>query len=231
MAVEQKRGCGYRKIGGLYLEGDLSNAIGCDRLPLPIGACPCCGGGLKVGRSYTEVNPFKFFGDHKDCSHSNHIRCGVCQPPDDVAYIILVGKQHYATSEDFIKEALTMGVSRRINHIPEKLQVGVTPIYLAHPSALEEFVAPGQAELPVAVEGDKDKKKKAQGRLLDAPRKVKKPAIFAMFIPRRVVKIVGEPANMDAEQRKAFEHELAKLTKQGHYPGVGPGRRPRPSRN
>lgn len=39
MAVETKRGCGYRKIGGLYLvAGNLSEP--CDRLPWPLHVYP-----------------------------------------------------------------------------------------------------------------------------------------------------------------------------------------------
>jgi len=46
MAIKAKRGCGYRKIGGLYLVGNYI-PVACDRLPMPIGACPVCGQGLQ----------------------------------------------------------------------------------------------------------------------------------------------------------------------------------------
>src|SRR5260370_22228167 len=41
MAVEAKRGCGYRKAGGLYLVGG-GIGLPCDRLPYEIHECPCC---------------------------------------------------------------------------------------------------------------------------------------------------------------------------------------------
>lgn len=34
MASETKRGCGYRKVGGMYLVGDYIR-VPCDRLPFP----------------------------------------------------------------------------------------------------------------------------------------------------------------------------------------------------
>lgn len=42
MPAETERGCGYRKVGGLYLVGQgLSRT--CDLLPLWLEPCPHCG--------------------------------------------------------------------------------------------------------------------------------------------------------------------------------------------
>ena len=51
MAIESKRGCGYRKVGGLYL---VSTGTGepCERLPMPIVPCRLCGEHLKQTRSF-----------------------------------------------------------------------------------------------------------------------------------------------------------------------------------
>jgi hypothetical protein len=150
----------------------------------------------------------------------------MCQPPDDVAYIMIVGENFYATPDDFVREALAQGVSKRVSHIPEKLQVGITPVYLAHNKAIVESVAPGNAELPEAIDAGKKtskaEKAKAQSRMLDAERTVKHPAIFAMFTPRRIEKIVGKPLFMTEEQQVEFDKELARLVKQGITPVIVP---------
>lgn len=41
MAIEPKRGCGYRQAGGIYLVADKATDP-CDRLPLRVGVCPHC---------------------------------------------------------------------------------------------------------------------------------------------------------------------------------------------
>lgn len=61
MAVEPKRGCGYRKVGGLYLAGS-GIARPCDRMPIPLGICPCCGNGFKFSRGWTWVDVLKLVG-------------------------------------------------------------------------------------------------------------------------------------------------------------------------
>src|SRR5207302_7622776 len=55
VAVEAKRGCGYRKIGGLYFVGG-GRGVACDRLPIPLDICPTCGHGIKQTRGFTWVD-------------------------------------------------------------------------------------------------------------------------------------------------------------------------------
>ena len=62
MAVEAKRGCGYRKEGGLYLVGGGLSAP-CDRMPYPLDRCKTCGGGIKFTRGHTWLQP-DFFEPH-----------------------------------------------------------------------------------------------------------------------------------------------------------------------
>jgi len=65
MAVEAKRKCGCRVIGGLYLVGEgLGKA--CDRLPLPIIPCPTCGEELRFNRSIGRINPLRLWGLHEE---------------------------------------------------------------------------------------------------------------------------------------------------------------------
>lgn len=65
MASEAKRGCGYRQVGGMYLVGPAFNAP-CDRLPMPLPACMCCGHQVSLSRTFTEFNPYKVLGMHDD---------------------------------------------------------------------------------------------------------------------------------------------------------------------
>lgn len=58
MAVEAKRGCGYRKIGGTYLVGG-GIGVPCDRLPLALDVCLCCGQGIKQALGFTWVDVAK----------------------------------------------------------------------------------------------------------------------------------------------------------------------------
>ena len=53
--VEGKRGCGYRKPGGLYLVA-AGRGRPCGLLPIALEACPTCGHGIKFSRSWTWVN-------------------------------------------------------------------------------------------------------------------------------------------------------------------------------
>ncbi|GAJ18049.1 unnamed protein product, partial [marine sediment metagenome] len=66
MAVEERRGCGFRKVGGMYLCGEFVSSP-CDRMPFPLTTCPVCGQGIKVSRGFTQVNPFQLWGIHRDC--------------------------------------------------------------------------------------------------------------------------------------------------------------------
>ena len=73
MAVEAKRGCGYRKVGGLYLVSD-GLGIPCDRLPITLEVCPCCGAGIKPARGWTWV-------DVPTLVKGNHMVAGVVPDP------------------------------------------------------------------------------------------------------------------------------------------------------
>ena len=61
-SIESRRGCGYRKSGGLYLVGD-SFGEGCHRLPFDLTLCPLCGHGIRPSRAWTWIDGVKLFGD------------------------------------------------------------------------------------------------------------------------------------------------------------------------
>lgn len=130
MAVEAKRGCGYRRVGGLYLCGGVLS-IGCDRLPYELHNCPVCGSGIKFSRGFAWLEAHKMFGVHKGCLDSFK-PCWMCQPKEEVMYGLLWVGEAYYSPEHFLREAREMGISKRIPFIPKELVLGKTVVLLAH---------------------------------------------------------------------------------------------------
>ena len=140
MAVEQERGCGYRKVNALYLVGGYT-PVACDRLPMPIGPCPVCGHGLHFTRSMTEIDPYGLWGVHQPCEDASN--CVMCYPPrglllNDIIghYVMTVGQKNY-TPESCGVESKKVGIYNRIPFIPKKMVFGFSVVYLAHPGAVE----------------------------------------------------------------------------------------------
>lgn len=146
---EQKRGCGYRKIGGLYLVCDPGEALVCDGLPLPLEPCGCCGFTPAFSRNLQSLNPEyisqaeKKLHDEKpynggdpyalNCSCPD--MCPICHTEAQVIQgnslgLMFVGKQY--TPSSFIKEAVQLGISKRIPEISSWLKLGETWVFLAH---------------------------------------------------------------------------------------------------
>jgi hypothetical protein len=138
MAQESKRGCGYRKVGGIYLVGG-SEAVSCDRMPFRLDKCPLCGAGINQTRGLTWL-PKELISELAggDCVKSSPCHagdCPVCRPSHlDPPYtgLLWVGSKFY-TPEEFMREAGLMGVCKRIATIPKKLVIGKTWVLLAHP--------------------------------------------------------------------------------------------------
>jgi hypothetical protein len=141
---EQKRGCGYRKIGGLYLVSDPGFQLKCDGLPLELEPCGCCGFVPPFSRNLQRIQPAYLFQaerkkhdrdpgaieDAHQCICPNI--CPLCYPIQGIDYgLMFVGKQSY-TPSSFLKEAMMMGVSKRIPDIPSWLKLGETWVLLAH---------------------------------------------------------------------------------------------------
>jgi hypothetical protein len=197
MAVEQIRGCGYRKINALYICGEYIR-VPCDRLPLPLTTCPVCGQGIKVSRGFTQVNPYRLWGIHEGCRDT--IRpCFVCDPKDEPAYIMGVGAKYYSP-ESFLEEAQRVGISKRIPFVPKGLVLGKTVIYLAHPKAVEVKESAILQHAMNILEASSTN----QPHLLEVERKEKALGIFCAFIPRRVEQLVWEHELTD-EKRKELE--------------------------
>lgn len=223
MANEARRGCGYRKVGGIYLVGGALSAP-CDRLPYKLESCPVCGAGVHFTRSMTEINPFKLFGPHdiqvavfkdnpelsgfvKKVQCHDHFRpCIMCDPTDKPAYIMMVGEKFYPTPDHFTSEAAELGVSKRIPFIPKNMILGETVIYLAHTKAytVQDPASEKLADIPMFPDLNEDPE---PAKLVDAPKETKVLGIFSAFVPQRIEKIYwqSELDNMSEDEKKDLE--------------------------
>lgn len=151
MAVEKKRGCGFRKVHGLYLVSD-GIGVTCDRLPFELTVCPCCGAGVRSARGFTWIDVAKFFnGSHADngaCKESVFQECPLCDAPESMgkAGLLWVGAKFYPTPDKFVAEGVEMGFSRRIPRIPHGFKVGETWVLLAHKKAIQKTITATNAE-------------------------------------------------------------------------------------
>jgi hypothetical protein len=121
MAQELRRLSGYRRIGGLYLTGTLYKWPG---KPVQIMPCPTCGVKIGLSRNLTRITEAYF-----------HMLTGALEAPSGSNYLAFVSKHFYPKVEDFEKEALERGVSKRVPFVPKDLIIGRTCIYLAHEDA------------------------------------------------------------------------------------------------
>jgi len=143
MAVEATRGCGSRKVGGLYMVGSGLSAP-CLRMPANVEVCPVCGEGLRFFRGWRTINARGMFGGNcKVVGITTEIPkwCAVqtCPFDQDKVGLMWVGEKFY-TPEKFIEEAHSMGVSKRINAVPKDFVLGETWVLLAHKKAGKKMV-------------------------------------------------------------------------------------------
>lgn len=135
-SVEGKRGCGYRKAGGLYL---VSEGMGtyCGALPIELSVCPCCHHGIKPSRGWTWID-LSALAAVRGCQKEGG--CGKCPIADakiQQCGLLWIGEKFYATPTAFAREARNMGISRRIPAVPRGFVVGESWVALAHRKAIE----------------------------------------------------------------------------------------------
>jgi hypothetical protein len=195
MAVEQRRGCGYRKIGATYV---VSKGLSrpCARLPAPLHVCPTCSQGIKQTRGWTWVNPGKLLVAAPACplvGADGCVGCSMAQPErmGERCGLLWVGEQFYRTTSIFMAEASRMGVSRRISAIPRGFVLGETWVLLAHPKA-------------VTVEDAET------GQIRPGP------GIFGAFLPTAIERLVSE-------EQAADEQAMHGLRERGITPVVVSG--------
>lgn len=189
MAVEAARGCGYRKVGGLYIVGGFEG-VPCCRLPVVLDICPTCGQGVKFSRGIQWVAPELVFKGFPECvtslptylaSDLAKVSCPLAFPKDKMA-LMWVGEKFY-TPDTFSKEALEMGVSKRISAFPKGFVLGKTRVLLAHKNAVKA----GEDEMG---------------------RPVYKPGVFMSFVPQRLERIVTVTMNAVVQALLACEADL-----------------------
>lgn len=136
---EAERGCGYRKEGGLYMVTD-GLTLACGALPYPLEVCAACGSGVKQSRGWTWIQPAKLFADiPADCGKPICPACpvaGVNILTIPRAGLLWIGKRFYRDPADWLKEAVAMGISRRVSAIPRDFVLGETWVFAAHRAAL-----------------------------------------------------------------------------------------------
>ena len=187
MTQEPRRHCGDRKIGGIYFRNDPGDNFSCISLPYNVTTCPCCFEGIKFSRSYKWIIPSKLFVDiDKTCSGFIESSCPIknnCPLKTNEKSGLMWVGNQFYTPEEFTEEAIQFGVSKRIAAVPKNFQIGKTWVFLAH---------------------------KLGGRDI-LNRKV--PAIFYVFKPTRIEKIVSETQYKD-------NLEMNKLRAKGIIPVV-----------
>jgi hypothetical protein len=159
MAIEARRGCGFRKVGGFYLVAPKSGT-NCHRFPIPLHVCPTCNQGIKQARGWTWVSKKLFQPDcaarhnesvqpgmggidgmdHDACAQGlrHMLTCPACNTgllPDKVG-LIWIGERFYKTPKDFMQEAAHQGLSRRVKKIPRNFKIGESWVFCAHPKAI-----------------------------------------------------------------------------------------------
>lgn len=129
---EARRGCGFRRKGGLYLmSGGLANP--CGKLPHVLSVCPTCSNGIKFSRGWTWINPYHLLSA-AECGGTYCSNCPMGSAIPTKAGLLWVGRKFYSI-DAFVDEAMRLGVSRRINSIPRGFDLEMW-VYLAHLGAV-----------------------------------------------------------------------------------------------
>ena len=183
--VEGRRGCGYRKPGGLYLV-NRSEGKPCGRIPFPLIVCPCCGEGFRPSRGYRWVDGEKLLETAPECSFDKCIDdCSFREGNEENvgrSILIWTSPDNYPTPDDFLTESGEMGVCRRLSgdQIPRGLIVGETWVFLAHREAIV-------------------RERKDSERLVDYHYFL--PGVFHAFVPEMIEYVVtGEETDAEIER-------------------------------
>jgi len=201
---EPKRGCGFRKAGGLYLvsEGTMEE---CDLLPIRLTVCPVCGEGMKPARGWTWIDADKLIEPRPHGPTERHdARCPLAHPIGR-AGLIWIGESFYPTTSSFMAEAEQMGVSRRIGAVPKDFEPGKTLVLLAHRKATTK--ACDCTLNKVVATYTKDPERDCEDCAGSGRSAV--PAIFTAFLPKAVEYVV---------KGDETEEELERLVERGLRP-------------
>lgn len=221
MAVEARRQCGYRKIGGTYLVAD-GPGFACGRFPLALLACPLCDHRPPFTRGLQKITPKNVLHASPVCAAGDEERCRVCPLGKALAVelggLAWVGGKFYST-ETFQAEAAAQGISKRIGTVPEWLTVGETWIFLAHLQGLAE---PCPMCLAARAAGSTAWDPAADCELCDGRPTLEHPAtgtawtpaVFFAFRPARLERII--PDTMPEEERATLRAQGLTLVEVPH---------------
>ena len=115
---EQKRGCGFRQVGKLYLMGE-GIAYACPSLPLTFTECKCCGYAPSFYRDFQWIKKAYIKHTRKPTGKPCDPECPVCYGVNEQSEygLMWVGRKYY-TPEEFISEDKTMESVRPSNKSP-----------------------------------------------------------------------------------------------------------------
>lgn len=204
--TEGKRGCGYRKGGGIYLVSDGISSP-CGKLPIKLDVCPCCSQGIKPSRGWTWVDADKLAGG-KGC-HLGVIECEFCPLGGEMgrAGLLWIGEKFYPTPGAFTAEAMKQGISRRLSQVPKDFKVGDTWVLVAHRKA---------CDVRCALCGDSPK---ALCEQCGGTGSMKVAGIFHAFLPRAieyVMKGTETPDELERLHKRGFT--LVRVTRDDGEP-------------
>jgi hypothetical protein len=207
VSAEGRRGCGYRKKGGLYLCGGGPSAP-CGRIPFPLDRCPTCDHGIKPTRGWTWVDIAGLLRDAPPCKQTEHAvmdgsldrilaACSSCplREGTDVGRVgLLWVQQGYPTTASFLEEARAAGISRRLVAVPKGFKVGESWVMLAHRKVVDADCPdcggvvgtpdPASGMIPIEASSSLFCETCAGSGI------VKAPGIFSAFIPDKIEVIV-----------------------------------------
>lgn len=140
---ERKRGCGWRKTGGMYMVSGAESQH-CEGLPVRLDVCPTCGEGIKPSRGWTWVDGRKLMVNKRACDTN---LCDLCPLGignlDNEEFgkvgLLWVGVKFYPSPHHFEQEAEALGISRRIAAVPNDFVLGETWVMLAHRNAIVDY--------------------------------------------------------------------------------------------
>lgn len=194
LVSEGRRGCGYRKPGGLYLIAE-GEAQGCGKLPVSLAAlnrCPHCGQplpedyGVRPSRAPRILaNPELLWRDISCKVGGAHcLNCPLSAGYETgPALLLWIGESFYPTYQDFIDESKRMGISRRISVVPKEFEVGRTWVLLAHPKVIRRNMTTRSSQLPFMPD-----------------QLVFDPGVFGVFRPTRIeVVVTGDESDEEIE--------------------------------
>jgi hypothetical protein len=215
---ESKRGCGYRKPGGLYLVTGPGLTRPCGKLPIPLTICPTCSHGIKPTRGTTWIEPLGLGILDRPCDKDIFTECPACplgssltrnedSPLVGKHLLIWIGGSFYPKPSDWIAETKKLGASRRIPAVPNDFELGKTWVYVAHRDAIPyrcECFEPAEPDV-VVLPDPECPECKGTGETFQ-------PAIFHLFKPDCIEYVVDEE-NDDQEKLERLEKRGIELVK------------------